>query len=244
MSNISKIIAQWPAALRDRDVANNADATSETFATMSGRNRWFHEALTGYFDGNEQPLSPKNPQGTVGIDNSGPPYGPALRHSFSQLSGGISRNESVVFDLSGSNFTVLNVARRGYELTDIPSVVRMPCWVKSFSPTEKAPHSRCTLDMFISNEKTSSVEVYVSLVGIAGPTVELYTPASPLVITAAAGGSANNVLIQSALPAQQVASKPGHNSFSIKVWSNQSADVWLCGASISMYSKRSIDDAI
>jgi hypothetical protein len=244
MSNISKIIAQWPAALRDTDCANNADAISETFATMAGRNRWFHEALTGEFDGSEQPLSPKNPQGTVGIDNSGPPYGPALRHSFSQLAGGISKNESVVFDLSGGNFTVLNVARRGYELTDIPSIQMMPCWVKPFSPTSKAPHSRCTLDLFISNEKTSSVEVYVSILAGSGPVIELYTTGSPLVIPAASSFSSANVLVQNALPAQQVVTHSGHNTVQIKLWSDQSADVWLCGASVSMYSKRSIDDAI
>jgi len=88
---VEKIISHWPHALTSEDAASEARATSETAATLYGRNRWLAEFIKGGPAddvGSVQIFA--NPQGTRGQDHSGPPFGPAFRRTLASWSGSAS----------------------------------------------------------------------------------------------------------------------------------------------------------
>ena len=71
------IEAVYGEALRDAETANDSPGDAYVSAIISGRSRWLHHMLTGTL-GTECNV---NPQGLIGVDWSGPPYGPAQRHN-------------------------------------------------------------------------------------------------------------------------------------------------------------------
>jgi len=246
MSNVSKIISPWPSALRDDEVCNNADANSEIFATLAGRNRWIQEMLTGEFDGNEAPISPKNPQGQHGVDNSGPPYGPAIRHSVGYLGGGMTTAHSYASDLSGVRIATLNVTSRGILMSTEPWQYMIPVYNKPYSPYRRAPHSRARLDFLISNDNTNSVEVYIK-VGCQGRSVVISEPGGSAMVIPAATAA----LVSQDVPYQQEEALAGQinlisgsNEAYVEVYTDEPASaptystgVWLVNHSLSRYGK-------
>lgn len=79
---MGRIIQQWPRALLDERLRAGELADVEVPQALAGRARWLYEHATGApaTDDDEAGV-PRNPQGLVGHDHSGPPYGSALRHT-------------------------------------------------------------------------------------------------------------------------------------------------------------------
>lgn len=68
------------AAILQRQCRSLAPATIDIVQSLAGRVRYLYELATGvpaHTDGNATPL---NPQGTLGVDRSGPPWGDAHLH--------------------------------------------------------------------------------------------------------------------------------------------------------------------
>ena len=242
MPNITKIIAPFTSALRDTDCANNVDADAEVFATMAGRNRWFMEMLLGTgVETGGNPGVPKNPQGKVGIDNSGPPYGPALRHSYSHIAG-IPEWICHASTLSGATPQVLTVTGRFIEITQTPTEIPFDFWVKPFSPIKKAPHSRCGVDFSLQNDNLSTVELYIALRnGI--DRVDMFTEASPLAVGAGSGVKTDPTNMKKyKFNNIKVAAKSGLNTASIVVSTDATSGLYLVNAAFQMYGKLSSDE--
>lgn len=86
----SKTLSVWPAALRSVQTANVAPADAELAQTIAGRSRWLYEMATGGpATVADPPGVPNNPQGLVGHDHSGPPYGSAPKHRLFGWSGAL-----------------------------------------------------------------------------------------------------------------------------------------------------------
>jgi hypothetical protein len=69
------------APLRESDTETDAQARAIIIRALCGLSRFVYEMAAGHSAvSNEPACVPLNPQGTVGVDLSGPPFGPALRH--------------------------------------------------------------------------------------------------------------------------------------------------------------------
>lgn len=67
--------------LTDAEVTSWAPARAKRIAySLAGRARYLHELLTGRNAFADDGATPLNPQGRIGIDRSGPPWGDAHRH--------------------------------------------------------------------------------------------------------------------------------------------------------------------
>ena len=163
MPTIKTISSPWPKALKEEETENWAPAKSEAFATLAGRNRWLNEFLRGEFyqdrSGSpvqEAPATPANPQGMTGLDHSGPPYGPALRHSVAQY-------HSIKY-FSGTS--PLN-DERAIEVPPDDGGVTFPVafYNKPFSPSETAPHSMGNLHVRILNESGAAGTMTFKVMG-------------------------------------------------------------------------------
>tara|TARA_R110002051_G_scaffold58024_1_gene107049 strand:- start:14150 stop:14848 length:699 start_codon:yes stop_codon:yes gene_type:complete len=149
MPTIKTISSPWPRALKKEETENWAPAKSEAFATLAGRNRWLNEFLRGEFYtdrsgslAQEAPATPANPQGITGLDHSGPPYGPALRHSVAQY-------HAIKY---ASGTSPLN-DDRGIEVPPDEGITfPVAFYNKPFSPSTTAPHSMGNLHVRIFNE--------------------------------------------------------------------------------------------
>lgn len=153
MTDYNKVFVDWPAALQDADVKNKADASSEVFSTLAGRNRWFYEQLTGVGPGTpeETPMSRRNPQGLVGIDHSGPPFGQALRHT-------VWGWTSIRY--SGSNPLAVN---RTFVLDQEETVIPISFFMKPAPNLKNTPHSRVNLNVRIFNSGAATSAITPTL---------------------------------------------------------------------------------
>ena len=103
---------QW---LRQAELKGTRPATARIAQSLAGRNRYLYELATGepaFADGQATPL---NPQGALGIDHSGPPWGNAFQHPIWTADGHIGGSadiygESVVVSVPSSS-TVTIIAR-------------------------------------------------------------------------------------------------------------------------------------
>jgi hypothetical protein len=61
---------------------SHAAADAETFKMLAGRPKWLYEMATGVVGGDaaHEPTASLNPNGRLGHDHSGPPYGSAIQH--------------------------------------------------------------------------------------------------------------------------------------------------------------------
>lgn len=75
-SKVSSIIPLPHDAVRSL-----APARGRILSSIAGRARVLHELATGVATVDGEMCTPMNPQGLIGIDHSGPPWGQALRHS-------------------------------------------------------------------------------------------------------------------------------------------------------------------
>lgn len=104
---------QW---LRQAELKGTRPATARIAQSIAGRNRYLYELATGdpaFSDGQATPL---NPQGALGVDHSGPPWGNAFQHPLWTMEGhngigsGDLYGESVAVTVPSSS-TVTIIAR-------------------------------------------------------------------------------------------------------------------------------------
>lgn len=150
-----------------------APCTADLARSIAGRTRWLHELATGEASG--RPCTPKNPQGNLGIDMSGPPWGSAPRHHIANI--GSYADTSLV---QSPGIAALGYAKR----------LRFACWVRPHEPTALAPYSRLKLHLVASNSAAGSAVYGVtafrrdgsaarsSSVTITGTTVATYAVSS------------------------------------------------------------------
>lgn len=68
-------------ALQNADTESLAPARAEIVRSIVGRTRWLYEMASGASAvSGDEAVAPRNRQGTIGVDFSGPPFGPAMRH--------------------------------------------------------------------------------------------------------------------------------------------------------------------
>lgn len=119
--------------LQQTAVDNLSPATELIAKSMAGRIRYLYELATGTAAHTDGPGTPINPQGRLGIDHSGPPWGTAFPHPLwtaesTPPSGDIYGESPVV--------TVANGAIR---------TIRARFIVRPFQPGDRVPYSRAYL---------------------------------------------------------------------------------------------------
>ncbi len=149
MSISRLIVSTWPAALVDQQTQNNAPAGAELVQTLAGRARWLYEMATGGPAVDTEPAAvPRNPQGLVGHDHSGPPYGTAFRHLLFGCSGGVV---DATWSRSPAAFELPNGSTSAFE---------QRVWIRPHAEQRGAPYSRGLLVLrAISNSGDQSVLV-------------------------------------------------------------------------------------
>ena len=116
--------------LRDADVDNDSPALAELARGIVGNIAYAWELATGRPAGDE-PVSPPNPQGELGVDLSGPPWGPAILHPIAAIGGG------------GTDAGTVHGQRIiGYADDDSGVHVRWRVWVRPHARIPNAPYSR------------------------------------------------------------------------------------------------------
>lgn len=88
---VAKVGAKDP--LTDAQVRSLARADASTIRTLAGRTRWLEEMTSGKSAvDDEEAFAGSNPQGLVGVDLSGPPFGSAMLHPIAWFSGILNAN--------------------------------------------------------------------------------------------------------------------------------------------------------
>lgn len=150
---MSFIISSYPAPLPTSRTSNQATAVAEVARTLAGRARWLHEMATGQSaeTGNATGLL-RNPQGLVGVDHSGAPYGVALRHPIVEGGDPYDVNAGTYWTDTGSNVLT----------TSISSVQGGEVWVKPHVEGV-GPYTEGTLEVWAASVgATAAVEITVT----------------------------------------------------------------------------------
>ncbi len=119
--------------LRDVDADGESDAVAKVIQALVGGAAYLFELVAGHAVSNDSQVTPPNPQGEIGIDLSGPPWGSAIKHPIAWI-GGAKRDTSI-----GYGMTSVVVCE-----TDVRAVVGpWLIWVRPFEylPTSVAPYS-------------------------------------------------------------------------------------------------------
>jgi hypothetical protein len=83
---VAKVGSKDP--LTDAQARSLARADASTIRSLAGRPRWLEEMTSGKSAvDDEEPFAGTNPQGLVGVDLSGPPFGSAILHPIAWYSG-------------------------------------------------------------------------------------------------------------------------------------------------------------
>lgn len=83
---VAKVGSKDP--LTDAQARSLARADASLIRSLAGRVRWLEEMTSGKSAvDDEEPFAGTNPQGLVGVDLSGPPYGSAILHPIAWFSG-------------------------------------------------------------------------------------------------------------------------------------------------------------
>lgn len=111
---LQKIVSGQP--LRQAQVRSLAPATADLAASLAGRVRYLYELATGVSAAPDGGATPLNPQGRLGIDHSGPPWGNAFQHPVWIAEGFVNTTTNVygegpLFSLTTSNKIQAIVAR-------------------------------------------------------------------------------------------------------------------------------------
>lgn len=139
--------------LTDAECRTLAPAVSRKLATsLAGRAVALYELASGKA-ASEGGLTPLNPQGRLGVDRSGPPWGDAHRHAL------------VSCEYLATTANVGGTPRFLVELTEINQVYSVPMriYVRPFADIPLAPYSRGLLQIVLQGTSagTSTVEVTV-----------------------------------------------------------------------------------
>jgi len=115
-----------------------APGYAETARSLAGRATELYELAAGVSSATgEPPVTPLNPQGRVGWDLSGPPWGSALRHNVAWFSGRSADANLIQPDYDATPDLWFNQYK--------PALIKMRFWNRPFdslSPHAVAPHAR------------------------------------------------------------------------------------------------------
>ena len=213
MPNQTKISSPWPNYLKVENVANHQLATAELAQLIAGRNRYLYEMLIGASAfANEAPSIPQNPQGNYGVDNSGAPYGVALRHPLVSLAYAEQQAGSTQY------FSV--------PLTNAQIAIPLEFYVRPFSQYTGTPYSEAASVMRIYNGNASTVNL-TATVQLNGKIVEFWN---------LAGGGATSFagVINTT---DTIPIRPGRNSGRLLINTNQFSGVELLGFALANFEK-------
>ncbi len=84
---------------QDVDADGESDAVARVIQAFVGSAAWLFEMVAGHSVSDDMQVTPPNPQGEIGIDYSGPPWGSAIKHPIA-LTGGKQPDESVAFGMT------------------------------------------------------------------------------------------------------------------------------------------------
>lgn len=128
--------------LTDAQVKSEAKAKLEVVQGLAGRAHILHELATGQVVGGS-PVTPPNPQGMVGCDMSGPPWGSAHLHTIASM-GGMKPASASFTSRPATYFPVTGITSERLYGID------WKIWVRPFDPLPSpgiAPFSRAYLLM-------------------------------------------------------------------------------------------------
>lgn len=75
--------------LRDIDADSESDALATVIQALVGGAAYLYELVSGTAVSSDSRVTPSNPQGEIGVDLSGPPWGSAIRHPIAWLGGAL-----------------------------------------------------------------------------------------------------------------------------------------------------------
>ena len=137
-------------SLRDEDTRSLALGDVRVLKSIVGRIRYLAEMATGrsIVDGEEAGI-PRNPQGLLGVDLSGPPYGPCVLHS-TWWFGGMKPDTSGAGEWAGqrARLSFVDGATRVLPVTFRP---------KAFADYTRAPMSRAYPSIVVYRSSSAAV---------------------------------------------------------------------------------------
>lgn len=105
-----RLIGEW-RHLDDDAFKAHSPALSDVIRSLAGRARQLYELATGHVPDDERTTA-RNPQGRVGVDLSGPPWGSAMRHPIAWMgdrdegSTGVQQVAPVITLAAGASTTI------------------------------------------------------------------------------------------------------------------------------------------
>ena len=150
--------------LRDSDADAESDAVARVIQALVGGAAYLFELVAGQAVSNESQVTPPNPQGEVGVDLSGPPWGSAVRHPIAWVGGAkpdtaIGYGMSSVIEVPASSRAVLGpwlVWVRPFEYLPQPAIAPYSFGVLSFKGHAASVMVGGTLTVNVRNLSTSS----------------------------------------------------------------------------------------
>lgn len=195
--------------LTTAQTASLATASTDVIRSIVGRTRWLYELVSGESgDADEVAVTPKNPAGTIGVNLTGPPWGPALRHTVWCTGGIVDTTTTAVTPPPIVTLkTDVDYQVNVFELKVNMYLRRFANW--QVAGDKAAPYSRLRLSVRASASTSTTLRVSVGQPGS-------YTQIAALSVTSTEAYFFGDTLI----PAQ-----PGKNSFYLKFTRDNQASV-------------------
>jgi len=166
--SIIRVVSSEP--LSDAECRSLAPARAKRLAySLSGRARYLLEMLTGEPAAADGGATPLNPQGRMGVDRSGPPWGDAHMHPVWTYAVSIPQSTDIYPSATGTYGHVL------YLNGGIGTVRRLVArfWVRPHHSTPTAPYSRLYLRARGTSDdgstSSATIRVYSTAEGESGP---------------------------------------------------------------------------
>jgi hypothetical protein len=165
--SIIRVVSKEP--LSDAECRSLAPARAKRLAySLSGRARYLLEMLTGEPAADDGGATPLNPQGRMGVDRSGPPWGDAHLHPVWSYGVAIPVTSVIFPAATGTYGHVLDLN------TGTGFVRRLTArfWVRPHHSTPTAPYSRLYLratGTSTGGTATATIRVYSTAEGEGGP---------------------------------------------------------------------------
>lgn len=150
-------------AKRDEDTRTFAPGYASILRSQAGRLRYLYELIAGTNPASGEPAcTPTNPQGTLGVDKSGPPWGSAWRHTVWGV-GGIKPVTAGAGQVEGHR----NI---GSFFDDEPFIYPIVVTNRRHDPVNGGPYTRLYLSFrgYLDASGAGAVDATVRLRHIAG----------------------------------------------------------------------------
>lgn len=209
-----------PFAVRATEVATNAEARASMIRSIAGMSRYVHEMATGISASpGEQACVPLNPQGTYGVDYSGPPFGSAIRHIIAGCGG-----QPPTATLVGEKYAALVSSSTG------PVVLSMAFWNRPHARYDGAPYSRGYLVLRAQKEGIGAPDLDVVCFATGGNVDQARIATHSITSGLPQDYEDNNLYFQL---------KPGYNTVKMRLTNTSATAVRVMGYTINQIVKRS-----